>query len=327
MFTFARVPRAILAAGLFAGVALVLGACTPAPGATSTPTAAGPGNRPASASPVGSPVAGNPPGVGASPSPGPAAGPGAAGPSPAAGAGAATPVAQQFDIARVPSGKGNNVVQVSNKQDGRFRARGNVDFTAVRGEEVTSQNVAEAESSCTDCQSIAVAAQIVVYRRGASRIVPQNRAVALNTNCTRCVTVARAIQYVIPVDDDANPPENVRGLVREMNKELDTFERIKDVNEIDPKEAEARLNRVMGQFQELLQYAQESWDERRDDNREKDGRAPAPAATAPTVTVTTTPTATVAASPSVTPAPRATPLAEPSTTLAPSGSPAATPAP
>jgi hypothetical protein len=158
-----------------------------------------------------------------------------------------------------------NVVQAINNKNNRFEARGHVEVNRIRGDRVEPANVANARSSCTDCQSIAVAVQVNVYRRGASRIAPQNAAVALNESCTRCVTVARAIQYVIPVDDPRELPRRADALARRMNQEMHYFERVHDVNELDPAKAEARLQSILNEFSDLLQYVQEASD-RKDDN-------------------------------------------------------------
>lgn len=214
-------------------------------------------------------------------------------------------------------GGGNNVVRVTNDTDGCFRARGSIDFRRFKGSNVTPSNLAQPEASCKDCQSIAVAVQIGVYERGASHVAPKNGALAINTGCTRCVTVAYAVQYIIPVDDPKDAPKEIDELAKELDKEFKYFERIKDVTEVEPEEAEARVNRILEKYQSLLQYVNRLRDEKRD------GEAtPAPvatgtaAATAPVLTVTATPASTVRTPTSV-----ATGTAVPSPRPVPSGTP------
>ena len=145
-------------------------------------------------------------------------------------------------------GGGNNVVNADNDRDGRFRARGNAELDRIRGDEVRPTNMAQAHASCTDCQTIAVAVQVAVYRRGASVLAPVNCAVAVNDTCTRCVTIARALQYVIPVDDLREVPREVNALVRRVDQEAGYFERIRDLDDANPREAEERLNGLETDF-------------------------------------------------------------------------------
>src|SRR5919198_3308577 len=115
-------------------------------------------------------------------------------------------------------GGGSNIVTVCNRADGRFKMRGNIQLNRIPGPTVDSDNHAYARGSCTDCQSLSVAMQIDLISPSASRVTPTNVATAVNIGCTRCDTVARALQYVITVDDPVHdtPPE-VRQLIRTMD--------------------------------------------------------------------------------------------------------------
>jgi putative peptide zinc metalloprotease protein len=186
-------------------------------------------------------------------------------------------------------GGGSNVVRVDNTKDGAFRARGNAELDRIRRDEVTSANIAEAHASCTDCQTIAAAVQVVVYQRGASTIAPVNRAVAVNESCTRCVTVARAIQWVIPVDDVREVPREVAELVRRVDREANYFERIKDLDDVDPKAAQARLNQLEADFGMLQQFLSDMQD------RKDDG--PATPSPSPSASLSPVPAVSPAASP------------------------------
>jgi putative peptide zinc metalloprotease protein len=185
-------------------------------------------------------------------------------------------------------GGGRNVVRVDNDHDGRFRARGNAELDRIRGDDVSPANIAEAHAQCTDCQTIAVAVQVAVYRRGAPVIAPVNRAVALNIECTRCVTVARAIQYVIPVDDFREVPREVNELVRRVDREANYFEHIKDLDKMDPREAEGRLNQLVADFALLQQYLNDMIDRREDSTSPTPSPppSPSPSTTAGAVTPT-----------------------------------------
>jgi hypothetical protein len=194
----------------------------------------------------------------------------------------------------------HNIVRVKNTENGRLLVRSSVVLDRVGGKIVDPRNEAWAESSCTDCQTVAVALQVVVYKPGAPTATPLNLAVALNVECTRCVTVALAYQYVIPVgrDGDEGPtkvPFRVRQLIRELDRELNYFEQFTNVRQIDPIEAEKRLVSIIDKYGELKQHLTAMRDER----RTADLQSPSPSPTGTGGTPSPTPTAT--ASPTGTP--------------------------
>lgn len=115
-----------------------------------------------------------------------------------------SPDASEEDGITPPGGGGgniNNKVVVTNTVDGRSAHRAGVGVARVTDLEARNQNAAAATSSCSDCRTVAVAAQaVIVQRTNASTIAPQNYAIALNQNCVRCETFAAAYQYVFTTD-------------------------------------------------------------------------------------------------------------------------------
>lgn len=217
-------------------------------------------------------------------------------------------------------GGGKNEVRVVNRNDGQLQVRGNIDFNRIPGPTVEPVNLAYAYSSCTDCQTIAVALQINLISRTAARVTPQNAAVAVNEACLRCVTVARAIQYTYSVDDPTQTPPEITDLLREMDR---TLREIGTEQGITVREAEARINAVIAQFKELAASLN---DQRQEDTRSTGPGTPTvgPGATPTGGTATTTVTATIVAtttpaptSPSPVPTPTATPTASPPPTTTP----------
>lgn len=273
-------------------------------------------------------AAGTPSPTAAGPAPAPAL-------SPVAGSPSASPVTvdlsemvwlrppgrQDGEFEDDEGGSPSNIVQVKNTTDGRLRVRGSAVYNRIRGSNVAPVNAAYAESSCVDCQSVAVAIQVAVYRRGANSVTPTNQAVALNSSCTRCVTVARAIQYVIPVDDPNDVPGEIRELVREIDREINYFEKLKSVNSVDVAEANTRFSSVIAKYQQLQQYLSDLTD-RKEDGDDSNGTPTA----SPTGTVL--PTLTPSGSPSIATSPtsaKATP--PPTRTGTPTLAPSATPSP
>jgi putative peptide zinc metalloprotease protein len=67
----------------------------------------------------------------------------------------------------------------------------------VMSDVVTETNAAVAYNSCTDCASVAIAFEIVLVEDDASVVSPTNVAIAYNQDCTTCVAVAEAYQFVL----------------------------------------------------------------------------------------------------------------------------------
>jgi hypothetical protein len=181
------------------------------------------------------------------------------------------------------SGDYNNIIVVENRSDNRLRMRGHVDLNRIPGSDAEPGNVAIAYSSCTDCQTFAIALQIDLISEDATTIAPQNAAVAVNDQCTRCYTVARALQYVFQVEDLHDLPPRVNQLVNRMNREL---RRIQSDRRIGATEAERRIDDVIAEFVDLA-------DRLSDQREERDNEDEGPART-PTVTITPSSTAPLA---------------------------------
>jgi putative peptide zinc metalloprotease protein len=146
---------------------------------------------------------------------------------------------------------GNNIVKITNKTDNRLIVRGRVDFNRIPADRIAPVNAAIAVASCVGCQTYAVALQINLYQRGASLVAPQNGAVAVNAGCSHCVTVARAVQYSIPVNDLASIPNDVKDLAKALDKELKGIEGVYDTGTFDVYQANARINTVVSEFKTL----------------------------------------------------------------------------
>ena len=95
-----------------------------------------------------------------------------------------------------PAGAADNVAVTINTKDGFSVWSFAFKVTRVMQDVVDDSNAAVAVSSCTDCQSIAVALQVVLIMGEASVIAPTNLALALNIECTSCETLASAYQWV-----------------------------------------------------------------------------------------------------------------------------------
>ncbi|GAA2733980.1 hypothetical protein GCM10009867_13080 [Pedococcus aerophilus] len=104
----------------------------------------------------------------------------------------------------LPPGEGDNQAMAVNTTDGSSLY--DVAFALVwaDGDTVANANEAYALASCTGCQAVAVAFQVVVIVGDAQVIVPENVAAAVNYNCVQCVTQALATQLVVTLSGPLN---------------------------------------------------------------------------------------------------------------------------
>jgi hypothetical protein len=183
------------------------------------------------------------------------------------------------------SSRGNNIVLVRNRADNKMRMRSRIRLVEIHGDRAEPLNGAFAYASCTGCQTFAVALEIALVSPHASIIAPQNRAHALNYECTDCVTVARALQYVLVLDDPSQVPDNVERLLREMERELRAISGERDIS---PQQANDRIDAVILQFTELAEHLTDQRDAT--EERTSPGAMP-PADPTPTATPSPSPAA------------------------------------
>jgi putative peptide zinc metalloprotease protein len=97
----------------------------------------------------------------------------------------------------LPPGEGGNQAMAVNTTDGSTLY--DVAFALVwaDGDTVANTNEAYALASCTGCQTVAVAFQVVLIVGRANVVVPENVAASVNYSCIQCVTQALATQLVV----------------------------------------------------------------------------------------------------------------------------------
>ena len=89
---------------------------------------------------------------------------------------------------------------------------------------VDEQNSAVAYGSCVECQTVAIALQIVLVEGVPDSVTPTNVAIALNEECQACTTVALAYQFVVGRGGPVRfTKEGRRRLAEEIRRE---FERL-----------------------------------------------------------------------------------------------------
>jgi putative peptide zinc metalloprotease protein len=143
-------------------------------------------------------------------------------PTPSASAPASDTTASSSATPGLPQAAGGavNIVQVSNSTDNSVAGRGKDQVSEIGGPNVAPQNVALAYSSCVNCQTLALALQIVLVKSSPSNFQPHNAAAAVNYGCTNCVTCAIALQQVVQVSDPTVVPPEVRQEAAQVHKEV-----------------------------------------------------------------------------------------------------------
>jgi hypothetical protein len=193
---------------------------------------------------------------------------------------AASVATDDVDYQEIPNGGGsNNIVKVQNKTDNRLRVKAKIQLNHIPGDSVQPVNYALAIGSCTDCQTYAVALQIDLRNPTASVVAPQNAAIVANIKCNGCTTVADAYQYVVPVDDPTQVPDNVKALINQMQQTLQTIAHTPSMSAAD---AATQINNVIAQFVDLAHSLYQQHSQTTDNDT--------PGATVPSDAVVLTPT-------------------------------------
>ena len=107
-------------------------------------------------------------------------------------------VATAVLLAPTAAGAGDeNVVTATNEIDGAAVAEAGVQFRVAPNGVIDEENLAYAVASCIDCQTLAVALQLLLVPRDFHNLTPHNEAVAGNVLCESCLTFAAAKQVFV----------------------------------------------------------------------------------------------------------------------------------
>ena len=95
---------------------------------------------------------------------------------------------------------GTNLALAVNTKDDSSVVKFAFEVRRVMNGIVDQTNAAVAAASCEDCTTIAIAIQVVLVVNDADVVTPTNLALALNVECTSCVTLASAYQWVFSTE-------------------------------------------------------------------------------------------------------------------------------
>ncbi|SCL17951.1 putative peptide zinc metalloprotease protein [Micromonospora pallida] len=213
-----------------------------------------------------------------------------------------------FNPPEAPRAGDNQALSV-NTQDGSTVY--DVAFALVwaTGDTVDNHNEAYALANCQNCQTVAVAFQVVLIVGPADVVVPQNISAAVNYSCRDCVTYALASQLVVTLPEGLSDEAKAR--LNALWEEIERFgQRIEGLS---PQEIQAQLESYKEQILAIIEADAPA------------GPTPsgAPATTAPqSPSATATPAGSPTDTPSASPSPATSPTTPaPTTPAAPTGSP------
>src|SRR5918996_29583 len=117
------------------------------------------------------------------------------------------------------SGADNAVVAINTK-DGFDLFKLGFKITRATGEVVDASNGAVAFSSCTECETIAAAYQVVLIFSDPSIVTTENIAIAINYQCELCVSLAYAYQGVFTTGGPVHFTAEGNRLLAEIRRDL-----------------------------------------------------------------------------------------------------------
>jgi putative peptide zinc metalloprotease protein len=118
----------------------------------------------------------------------------------------------------------DNTALAINTTDGATVFRVAFSIRTVADGTVDQTNTAAALARCTDCQTVALAFQIVLVRGDADIATPENRAIAINDQCDTCLTYASATQIVLSISDGAHLTGEGQQRLRDLQVQLAELE-------------------------------------------------------------------------------------------------------
>lgn len=116
--------------------------------------------------------------------------------------------------------QGDTTAVAVNTRDGADVFRLAFSIRRVTSETVDTSNAAVAVSSCTDCQTVAIALQVVLIFSDPDVVTPENLALAMNIGCSLCDTLASAYQLVLTTGGPVRLTADGNRRIAEIRRQL-----------------------------------------------------------------------------------------------------------
>ena len=149
------------------------------------------------------------------------------------------------------SGGDDNTAVAVNTRDGSTVYAIRLKVVILNGDpdRVDSSNAAVAAASCSDCQTVAIALEGVVVTGEAEEVSPENIALAINSECSNCQTLAYAYQNLQTVDGKVRMTGEGRRRVAALRAELNALR----TSGLDIVAVKAEVDRIVGEFVDVLE--------------------------------------------------------------------------
>ena len=143
---------------------------------------------------------------------------------------------------------GDNTAVAVNTKDGKDVFRLAFHINRVNSEVVDSRNLAVAFANCTDCQTVAIAIQVVLITSDPDVVTPENLALAINYQCSLCETLASAYQMVLTTGGPVRfTPEGMRRIA-EIRRRLHELRR----SDLSIAEIQAQVAALTAELREVV---------------------------------------------------------------------------
>ena len=179
--------------------------------------------------------------------------------------------------------QGDNVAIAINTKDGTTVFKVAFKIRHVMNGIVDQSNAAVAYASCTECTAVAIAFEIVLVESNPTVVTPTNIAIAFNENCSLCVTVAEAYQFVLGTGGNVRFDAEGNRILSEIRRELHSLRK----EDLTIEQLQARLDSIATRIADVLANHLVPVG-----RPEKDDAESTTTSTTTTMTTTTTPTTT-----------------------------------
>lgn len=149
-------------------------------------------------------------------------------------------------------GSGDNAAVAVNTQDDSSKIRISFKVTRTNADTVDSSNAAVAASSCTSCETVAIAIQAVIAWGDPSIVSPTNLALAINVNCTLCLSYADARQHVITADGPPNFSAEGNQRIAAIRSELPQLKKAWREGTLTQEELKTRVDALSAELADII---------------------------------------------------------------------------
>lgn len=169
--------------------------------------------------------------------------------SPTADTAATTSTTTTTALSSTPGAGTDSAAVASNTKDGKTVIAISLKIVHTNGPTVDPTNAAVAVASCSDCQTVAISLEGVLVAGSPTTFDPTNVALAINTDCSNCQTLATAYQDVVQNDTRVRITGAGRQEIASIRRDLESLRN----SGLDIFAIQQQVNTDAGRFLTVLQ--------------------------------------------------------------------------